>query len=585
MADYIWLQNGKQKEIPKRLEALLNTENQRKAVCLTNEPGEHGNLLAMEQILLDERYMQRGLLIEKALYAKAGGRNNRLEAKWEYELAIRVAKETEIIQLFYEETEVDSEESFNTSEMRSADGKLEKSGEEREAEFKADAYIIGRYSKELKEMQILEQILQEMVLESMKFQRAEEMQSFLEDMLGHGEKYQYLYEETQPIMIFLGPTYCYNILNVFAQQLGKALEEQGQCVEYYDVEREDVNGLARLVNQSYKALIGFQTWIMSVQRKEGDGNFFDLIHGPKYNFYVDHPIWLAKQLESVPKDFSILTHDRNYKKFVEHYFKNVRKTFLLPPGGRTSVDDIWEKERGYGIAFLGTYGDYRKKLAVIRDCVPKVRHLAAKYLFFMTKNTNLTAEEALKKALEHYSICVSEQEFLALFGEMKAVIQCVMYYYRERVVQTILEAGLELHVYGDSWEESPFCGDKNLICHKAVESDEALEVLQNSKISLNVMAWHKDGFTERIADSMLAGAVVVSDKSTQLEEDYKEECKLFLLEHLENLPVVLKELLEQEEERKKIAQKAYQKAIRCATWEKRAEQLLALIEEERKEIG
>ncbi|MGN0350669.1 MAG: glycosyltransferase [Roseburia sp.] len=579
MADFIWLQNGKQKKIPTELATLLKTKNRGNVVCLTSEPEEDGELLTMEQILLDERYVQRGLLIEKTLYAKIGGKNNRLEAKWEYELAIRAAKESETVRLFYEEIETGSEESFKATDVGDVDGKLE----EWKAEFKADAYIIGRYSGELKEIQVLEAILQEMVLEIMKFQKPEEMQSFLEDMLQHGRQYQYLYEETQPIMIFLGPTYCYNILNVFAEQLGKALEEQGQCIEYYDVEKEDVNGLARLVNQSYKALIGFQTWIMSVERKEG--NFFDLIQGPKYNFYVDHPIWLAEQLKSVPKDFSILTHDRNYKKFVEHYFKNVKKTCLLPPGGRTSAGDIWEKEREYGIVFLGTYGDYRKKLEVIRACVPKIRHLAAKYLFFMTKNTNLTAEEALKKALAYYDICLSEQDFLELFGEMKAVIQCVMYYYRERVVRTILEAGLELHVYGDSWKESPFWGNKKLVCHEAVEAEEALEVLQSAKISLNVMAWHKDGFTERIADSMLAGAVVVSDRSTQLEEEYNEECKLFSLEQLEYLPVIIRELLEWEEERTRIAKKAYQKASKCATWEKRAEQLLALIEEERKEIG
>jgi len=105
-------------------------------------------------------------------------------------------------------------------------------------------------------------------------------------------------------------------------------------------------------------------------------------------------------------------------------------------------------------------------------------------------------------------------------------------------------------------------------------------VLQKTKLSLNVMAWHKDGFTERIADSMLAGAVVVSDNSSQLEEFYRDETVRFELRELEKLPGLLNGLLTDEKKRLEIAKAAKNKASAMASWEVRAEQLMQIIEEE-----
>ena len=59
------------------------------------------------------------------------------------------------------------------------------------------------------------------------------------------------------------------------------------------------------------------------------------------------------------------------------------------------------------------------------------------------------------------------------------------------------------------------------------------------------MAWHKDGFTERIANSMLNGSVVVFDTSTQLEELFvnNKDLVLFNLSNLNDLLKRIKNLL------------------------------------------
>lgn len=573
--EYVRIHHGKTEILPdgETIEMLVHKGIE--AACI----GEtYQDEISQEELLLDERYTQNGVVLEKSLLQEAGGINTRLSAKREYELMLRVCeigKKVAVIPC----------ESGATGRVESdCEGEVvgEKTKESIAAwqGFCTDAYVAGRCSRFLQEKGLFETVIEALLAEGVSCGKEKEAQHFLEEMISHTEKYYQYYDATQPILIYLGPTYCYNILNVFVQELAKALKRQGQRVEFYDTEKEDVAGLVMLAGKRYKASIGFQTWMMSVKRKDKNEFFQDMIGGPKYNFIVDHPIWLHHQLREVPKHFYVLTHDRNYQAFIEKYYPKVEGTYLLPPGGRETFTEQAKEERCYDITFLGTYGDYRKKLSVIKECVPRVRFLAAKYLLYMTKNPDMTAETAFEKALEHYNIRLEQDGFLSLFGEMKAVIQCVMYYYREKTIATLLRAGLEVHVYGDSWKDSPFYGSPCLILHEEVQAEQAGEVLGKSKISLNIMAWHKDGFTERIADSMLAGAVVVSDKSTQLEECYGEEVVLFNLKQLDELTQKIKDLLEQSEKRREIVKKAREKALSCATWDCRAVELLGLIEKE-----
>lgn len=103
--------------------------------------------------------------------------------------------------------------------------------------------------------------------------------------------------------------------------------------------------------------------------------------------------------------------------------------------------------------------------------------------------------------------------------------------------------------------------------------------MEKSKLSLNIMSWHKGGFTERMANIMLAGAVLVTDDTTYLMGKYTDEDLLtFSLEEREKLPDKIKYLFDHEEYRKIIAQNGKQKTLLQHTWDKRAEQFLDILD-------
>lgn len=568
MGKYLWLHWGKTIPVTEPVIITILEKSGTRAACLWDE--KDSRELDMEEVLLDERITGNGIILEAELLCEVGGENMRLPVKREYELALRIAEKEKLVQLPFEALGARTfAEGNQTAEVQRDDWD----------NFCVDAYIVGRYSEFLKKRGLFEAVLEAVLEEGLAVESGETVELFLQDMIGHKDQYLYYYDATQPILICRGSSCCYNILNIFAEKLAEALIALGNRIEFYDAEKEDVQGLARLIGKRYKAMIGFQAWILSAQLKNSKSSLLDRIGGPKYNFIFDHPIWMQEQLRCVPKRYYALTHDRNYVAFIKKYDAAVKDVYLLPPGGRESV---WtdDDKRMYDVVFLGTYGNYRGKLDVIADCARERRFLAARFMLYMKQSPSITAEEALKRALVYYGMELEPEEFLEMFGEMKEVIQCIMYYYREKVVEEILKAGIELHVFGDSWKESPFAQNPFLKQHEAVHGEVALQMLGNAKISLNIMAWHKDGFTERIADSMLSGAVVVSDYSTQLEEFYAEETVLFDLQKLEELPPVLKTLLSDEDRRRSLSEAARRKAHASATWEVRAKEMLQIIEEE-----
>lgn len=547
---------------------------------------ERPQKIPFEMLLLDERYAEGYMNIPAAAFRECGYLNERLTAKQEYEFLLRLAEKYPVFGIRFPNEicmEIQDEKWLEDRAVSAVNSKdIECNVKENKTafyEYQTDCYILGKYSRVLQEQGYFNEVVTELI------QRASEVESqdiwvaWLEEMLGHGDTYWQIEDATAPILIYYGVTYCYNILNVMLEQLAAALERTGERVLFYDEQMADIAGLSQYVGRRFKAIIGIQTYLMSIYMKESGNYLHDRIIGPKFNIILDHPVWLKEQLENVPKDYYVLTHDANYREFVEQYYPNVQAAYLFPPGGITQQQ--YTDKKKYGISFIGTYGDYRKKLEVIRQCIPQVKYRANRFLLYMRKNTALTAEQAFQKMLDYYGIALSEEEFLQEFYEMRSVIQCVMYYYREKVIETLLKAGIQVDIWGSSWETSGWNGHPCLNIHKDISPEESLLILRQSVVSLNVMAWHKGGFTERMANSMLSGAVLLTDETTYQKsfENADKYCAMFSLNRLQELPGIARKLLEDDAWRMEIAQRGYDYAKEHHTWDCRAEELLALIKQ------
>lgn len=100
----------------------------------------------------------------------------------------------------------------------------------------------------------------------------------------------------------------------------------------------------------------------------------------------------------------------------------------------------------------------------------------------------------------------------------------------------LVDAGIQVDVFGKGWDELTCGHPENMILHPQTTSEECLKAIAASKISLNVMPWFKDGAHDRVFNSILNGTVSVTDTSKYLCGELKEGQGVcyYDLAHMEN---------------------------------------------------
>lgn len=525
-------------------------------------------------ILLDERVVFGDLAVSRDLVRKAGGINTRLKAKRKYELVLRIA---ELGNVKIEEVENDipdynnlekQDESFIFFDDNETEGNIIDS-------LTTDCYLLAKYSEELIAHNLFNPAVESILTEAEDKRLKNEAVALLEGFLSKNDNFYIIDDCTRPVLIFKGNDTCYNVLNTFADELKNSIEKSGYKTEIFDVDREDWKEVVRYQNKHYKAVVGFQSFLFSVKMEDGKRYLADFIRAPKFNFLLDAPICFSAHLGYKADDFTILTHDINYKNFLEKHYKQQAK--ILPPGGMISKNPVNITERKYELTFLGSYGDYRKILLELEGLSAEDKAIGNALFERLKTEPELTLEAGFDKVIKERGLVMDEDTYLVRLHRVRRVLYAASYYFREKAIKAILESGLRLTVFGESFKNSPFAGCQNLNICEEVPAERSLEVYENSKISLNFMTWHKAGLTERMANIMLAGAVLLTDCTDGFSEGAGEDFVDFKLSAIDSLPEKIKELLKNDSLLSKIALNGRKRALNSMTWDKRAEELLELI--------
>lgn len=561
-----------------------------KIICYTSYlPEDTKQDISFIELLLDERWANGRIEYPRHIHSEIGDINHKLAAKQNYEFLLRAARKYPVMLI--------GDATANPPVADTDSIQLDLPWDS----YCTDCYIVGKYQQELLSSGFFNLVIETLLQKASCFPASMHATAWLEKMISHDPEYYTIDDNTLPILIYRGSKVCFNILDLFADALAKELLRCRQRIEIFDVEKEGNPALTRLIGRRFKAMIGIQTHVFSILMQDKKTCLHDLIAGPKYNMILDHPAWMKEHICNGPKEYYLLTHDRNYLSFASRYYKNIKQSFYFPPGG-VSPEDASQihpmpesaaesvplplsfsvpQTKQFDLTFIGSYYDYRKRLALIHSYDRFHRFLAARFLRFMCQNPDEPAEQAFQQALEHYRIHLNDEDFLHLFYEMRQVCFCAMTYYREKIIRTLLEAGITIHVYGDTWKNAPFQSCKNLIRHPAVSPREGLEIMERSRISLNIMSWHKDGLTERVLNAMLCQSAVLSDRSSILEDIFVsgQDLILFSLKQLDTLPALIKELLSDEERLWEITMNGYENARKNHRWKNRAKAFLQILEQ------
>lgn len=427
------------------------------------------------------------------------------------------------------------------------------------------AYILRRYMDVLKRQGILDATflqvvgLAEQVAKTVEFNEA--MNSFLAD----AEKYETIAMDTAPCLIMVSSdAEWYGVVEGFADSLARELVMLGQRVITTNGKFGDYNNIPKevLLNQIYKAIIGFQSPALQSET-------FQKMKGLRFQFWLDNPIFSIDFLRKTPKQTYFLCQDADYATFVKERF-NIQNAIQFPPAGVSAKESLQEKI--YDLVFIGSY---IYPMQVKGDNV-----FTQEFVQYMQEHVEETVEQGILAMWHRYEIQYDDEMLLSTIEDLGDVCHNLLHSYRHGIIETILEAGIPVHVFGESWKAYQGKGRENLIIHPKVMTEESMQIWSKAKIGLNIMNGHKAGMTERVANIMLSGACCLSDETSYLREHFSdgEEIVLFRADKTVELFEKILYLLKNDEVRERIALAGQKKALQEHTWRKRAEELLEIVD-------
>lgn len=395
-------------------------------------------------------------------------------------------------------------------------------------------------------------------------------------------------------------------LGYFSTQIGRELKRMGAEIYWIDFGRmyESLEGLGRFVNGEGAALLTFNFIGLSGEEifsaEPGAGGRAAAVaeesgaagrvaagaprtvweqYGMRYvNILVDHPMYFHTKLLCAPAGMRLFCIDREHVRYVRRFYPGIRAEFL-PVAGNELLPDMpplpFEKRR-YDLVFTANY-------VCFDDLAPRLAVQGPEYeVFYRGILDDLIAgpDQSVDAVMERHIVkelgaCSDADKRSAMAG-MALIDLCVRAYFRERILQELVDADLTVHVFGADWERMPCKKPRNLILHGGqVDSAACVQAVREAKLSLNVMPWFKDGAHDRVFTAMLQGTAVLTDDSRYLREKFTDgkELVFYALSSVAPLPGLVYDLLRDEERLGRIAMEGYRAAGKRHTWGERARML------------
>lgn len=374
----------------------------------------------------------------------------------------------------------------------------------------------------------------------------------------------------------------YNVLRCAVDEICMGFEKSGYVVELIDSrERCAMEQFAQALCNvgEYAAYFSMQALLWDEEQ-----NAFPQLQGVKrIGWIVDDPVYHTLRLhESVGANARVLLVRDSHALRLRKEYPKFERVDTLYHGGFYSGERIPFSRKDIDVFFSGTYLSINEA----EDGIKKMTGGFGRIAWMAKSQMEICGmtegwQEQLRMCLKNLAFEISEEEFQVLCTEMYPLEYYQRAYLRQRMIEALLENGIQVAVAGRGWSRYEGAGRENLcvLSGDGVDITEAIRLMQRSRIVLNLTNFF-DGMHERIFTAMLAGAVCVTNEYKLLEDFFSggKELVTFPLDHLEKLPEQVKKLLANPTKAEQIAKAGYQTAKEHHTWERRGEQIAQWLE-------
>ncbi len=319
---------------------------------------------------------------------------------------------------------------------------------------------------------------------------------------------------------------------------------------------------------------------IGVLLNDTDGNNYWKKHKiPVFDFIVDHPRNFSDLMIEPPCDLHVFTLDRNHEEYIRRYYPKIN-VFFSPNGGTDIRKSINYYDRDIEVLYMGSCGLKVTQFPCIDYFEDKGADFYRRVIDYMFTDSDLSTEDAI----ERYFVANDENiddEFLSLLN-IKCAGYIELYVRRQfklRGIKALDVLNVHVDIWGEDWEDEDYPFSSNINIHNRVNCEEIMEKITRSKISLCFIPWFKKGCSEKNFDSMLNGALCVTDKSEYLNEHYVDGYNIvfFDLNNPDQMAADVKWLLDNPREAEIIAKRGYETAKRYDTWDCRFERVVEIM--------
>lgn len=377
------------------------------------------------------------------------------------------------------------------------------------------------------------------------------------------------------ILIYEGKSK-YSAFENFIYGLYENLKINHEVYKYNFGTDNNINALIELLSQvKFDLIIGING--LGADLNVENQSVYDLLDTTYYALFVDHPVYHMNTLNLDIKKYIVSFVDKSHIIYVENILKDKHQMkFFLPHGCIEKEKEIkdfdeYKKIKDIDILFAGS------NFEVSNESIFETKILPTSYLKsianLLLEDEYMTLPKAIALTFKDTELKLSTKQeynnssiYMAIFNYVRAIK-------RQKLINALLESGLNIKVYGDkSWEEK-VKSHSNIQYLGEINTNDLQKSIKRAKIFINANSIHTMGSHERLFEGMINKAVVFSDRSYYYDEVFKEDEELFFYNYntLDLDFQKIKDCIKNDDKLYEMATKSYEKVKNSHTWQKRVE--------------
>ncbi len=390
------------------------------------------------------------------------------------------------------------------------------------------------------------------------------------------------------LLMFERQSVCYNTINIFSEQIASRLMQRGYEIDWIrllDQQHYDWSLLKERLEQgvNYDGALIFNA-SQEQNTSAGGENVFDAFGIPFWDYILDGPMERYHDLQLECKNFHSICLDRDHVNYIEQYHSEIQSAHFLPLGGFQAKPEYIRpfEEREYGLVFTASYDDRTAQEQYLFEQDSRVSSIAGDAIDYMLDNRNANDEEVLRVIARDRGYDIQDTNTRST---LELILSAVNRYYRsfirEELVRYLAASGATCDIFGNGWQNLDV-GDWGMVrIHPAISYQDTASLYGNSKLVLNVLPRFYNGTHDRVATTLLNGAICLTDQSGFLNGMNAEvQClEFFDRSRPDLLGETAMNLLKREDVLADKLKSGRRYAEQCMTWDFVTDKLQRLIED------